>query len=75
MVSCFLIFRVNNIYIIVNPLEWLIEFVFFNRDCNNIISEELVEKERQREDRRKKREYEIKLAKYVKESKWTNKIN
>ena len=55
------------VYIIVNPLVWLIEFVFFNRDCNNIISEELVEKERQREARYKKREYETKLAKYVKE--------
>lgn len=55
--------------LILNPLGWLIEFVFFNRDCNNIISEELVEKERQRKDRHKKREYEIKLAKYVKESK------
>lgn len=55
--------------IVVDPLIWLIEFVFCTRDCSNIISEELVEKERQREDRYKKREYEIKLAKYVEDNK------
>ena len=57
------------VYIIVNPLLWLIEFVFFNRDCNNIISGELVEKERQREEGYRKREYEIKLKKYIKDNK------
>ena len=57
------------VYVIINPLVWLIEFIFFNKDCSNIVSAELVEKERQREDRHKKRDYEIKLAKYVKELK------
>lgn len=57
------------VYIILNPLVWLIEFIFFNKDCSNIISAELVEKEIQREDRYKKRDYEIKLAKYIRENK------
>ena len=57
------------VYIIVTPLVWLIEFIFFNKDCSNIISEELIKKERQRVDRHNKRDYEIKLAKYIRENK------
>lgn len=56
------------VYIVISPILWLLEFIFFNKDCSSIISEELIEKERQREERRKNKEYRANLTRHIKEN-------
>ena len=60
------------VYIVISPILWLLEFIFFNKDCSNIISGELIEKERQREERYKNNEYRPNLTRHIKENRCNN---
>lgn len=60
------------VYIVISPIIWVLEFIFFNKDCSSTISEELVEKENQREERRKNKEYRANLTRHIKENRCNN---